>query len=113
MFSSKILTLALTLFVGLNIAQQEVEAVCANKIDCFNGGVFNEVTCLLAGVLIFSILGFMAKSTGLSIDDVTDSGPGLAFIVYPNAIDQLPLAPFWSVLFFLMLIFIGLDSQVI
>ena len=45
MFSSKILTLALTLFVGLYIAQQEVEAVCANKIDCFNGGVFNEVTC--------------------------------------------------------------------
>ena len=73
---------------------------------------FNEATCLLAGILIFSILGFMSQSTGLSIDQVSDSGPGLAFIVYPNAINKLPFAPFWSVMFFLMLLFIGLDSQV-
>ncbi len=80
--------------------------------DTFILAIFNEGTCILASLVIFSVLGFMAKTTGKSIDEVGGSGPGLAFVAYPNAINQLPLSPLWSVLFFLMLIFIGLDSQV-
>lgn len=71
----------------------------------------NEATCLLSGFVIFSVLGFMAKTSNVDISQVADSGPGLAFIAYPSAINKLPFSPFWSVLFFLMLIFIGLDSQ--
>ncbi|KAJ7329166.1 hypothetical protein JRQ81_015340 [Phrynocephalus forsythii] len=79
--------------------------------DCFMLCFLNSATSFVAGFAIFSVLGFMAQDQGVPISDVAESGPGLAFIAYPKAVTLMPVSQLWSCLFFLMLIFLGLDSQ--
>ncbi|KAM5145285.1 sodium- and chloride-dependent neutral and basic amino acid transporter B(0+) [Mantella aurantiaca] len=73
--------------------------------------VINCLTSILAGFAIFSILGHMAKVSGKKVPEVVDEGFGLAFIAYPDALAKLPVSPLWSILFFCMLLALGLDSQ--
>ncbi|CAL1263684.1 unnamed protein product [Larinioides sclopetarius] len=75
--------------------------------------LINCGTSVLAGFVVFSLLGFMAEETGKSVADVVSEGPGLAFVVYPEAIARLPVSPVWAFLFFFMLFAVGLDTQVV
>lgn len=78
--------------------------------DVFIVSAMNSGTSFFVGFVVFAVLGFMAHEQGLSVHDVAESGPGLAFVAYPNAVAQMPLAPFWSVLFFLMILLIGVGT---
>ncbi|XP_068191494.1 sodium- and chloride-dependent GABA transporter 3-like [Antennarius striatus] len=79
--------------------------------DCFWLCLLNSGTSFVAGFVIFSVLGFMAQSQGVTVDTVVDSGPGLAFIVYPQATALMPFPQFWTVCFFLMLLFLSVDTH--
>ncbi|XP_018526544.1 sodium- and chloride-dependent GABA transporter 2 [Lates calcarifer] len=79
--------------------------------DCIALCCLNSATSIFAGFAVFSVLGFMAHDLGLPLEEVVSSGPGLAFIAYPRALSLLPGSSFWAVLFFLMVLFLGLDSQ--
>uniref|UniRef100_A0A8C1FJ75 Transporter n=1 Tax=Cyprinus carpio carpio TaxID=630221 RepID=A0A8C1FJ75_CYPCA len=79
--------------------------------DSFYLCFLNSGTSFLGGFAIFSILGHMAQEQGVDISLVAESGPGLVFIVYPQAVTLLPWSQFWAVCFFIMIILLGLDSQ--
>jgi len=74
-------------------------------IACVNSG-----TSFLAGFAIFAALGNMAHQQGVEVKDVVSSGPGLAFVAYPQEVLNLPCPQFWSVLFFFMLFLLGMST---
>ncbi len=53
----------------------------------------------------------MAHSQGKTVEEVATEGPGLTFIVYPQAVTLLPISPLWSFLFFLMLVTLALSTM--
>uniref|UniRef100_H2ZX72 Transporter n=2 Tax=Latimeria chalumnae TaxID=7897 RepID=H2ZX72_LATCH len=73
--------------------------------------VINSVTSLFAGFVIFSAIGYMAQQHNLPVEDIATDGPGLVFVVYPEAFVTMPFAPMWAILFFFMLLCLGVDSQ--
>ncbi|KAG5899379.1 hypothetical protein JTB14_036868 [Gonioctena quinquepunctata] len=92
----------------------------ATLYDLFGSSGFDESHLPEAGSLIkvpvgtemvskiMPVLPFCDLETEL---DKSASGTGLAFIIFTEAINQFPGAQLWSVLFFLMLFTLGIDSQ--
>ncbi|XP_075679164.1 sodium-dependent serotonin transporter-like isoform X2 [Dermatophagoides pteronyssinus] len=78
------------------------DAIITSSINC--------LTSFIAGFVTFSILGYMAKKLNKDIETVATDGPGLVFIVYPEAIATMYGSVFFSIIYFLMLITLGLDS---
>ncbi|RWS27884.1 sodium-dependent noradrenaline transporter-like protein [Leptotrombidium deliense] len=70
----------------------------------------NSLTSFYSGFVIFTYLGYMANGMCKKISEVAQEGYGLVFMVYPEAISTLPYSHVWALLFFVMLVTLGLDS---
>ncbi|KAL4227906.1 hypothetical protein ACF0H5_013346 [Mactra antiquata] len=79
--------------------------------DAIAVSIGNCATSVFAGFVIFSYLGNLSLNLGVPIEDVARSGASLAFTVYPYAVTLMPASPFWAIIFFLMLLTLGVDSQ--
>ena len=78
-------------------------------------GIADFATSFIGGIAIFATIGGMAHITAqagqpIPIDKVVDGGPGLAFVAFPYALAQLPAPAWWSLIFFFMLVTLGIDS---
>ncbi|WP_445398839.1 sodium-dependent transporter [Zobellella sp. An-6] len=67
---------------------------------------------MLAGIMIFGALGYMALAQGKALTEVVSSGVGLAFVTLPAAINLLPAPGLMGPLFFLALVFAGISSHI-
>ncbi|MDH4129057.1 MAG: sodium-dependent transporter [Spirochaetota bacterium] len=77
---------------------------------------------IFSGVAIFAVLGFMAnsivKTSGIPFEMamkiVVKQGIGLAFIAYPEALNEMPgyIGTIFGILFFLSLVVAGLSSAI-
>jgi len=78
--------------------------------NAFTVGIVDAVIAIIAGFVVFGTLGFMAEQQGVALDEVVASGPGLAFVAFPQALSLMPFASFFSILFFLTLLTLAIDS---
>ncbi len=67
---------------------------------------------ILAGIMIFSVLGYMAEEQGKPLTEVVSAGVGLAFVTLPAAINLLPAPYILGPLFFFALVIAGLSSHI-
>jgi len=101
------LSLAFGIMIAYASFNKETGDVTGNS---YITAITNTVISLFAGFVVFAVLGYMATTTGVGLEEVVASGPGLAFVVFPQALSLMPFAWFFAALFFLMLLTLGIDS---
>lgn len=81
--------------------------------NAFIIGFANSSFELLAGIGVFSVLGYMAFRHGLEVPEVVTAGAGLAFVVFPQIINTFTsLNGLFGTLFFLSLALVGITSLI-
>ncbi|MCG3178789.1 MAG: hypothetical protein BIFFINMI_01119 [Phycisphaerae bacterium] len=78
-------------------------------------GLADLGTSFVAGLAVFATLGAMSYASALAghptpVGKVVDQGPSLAFVAFPYALAQLPYSAWFSLVFFIALLTLGIDS---
>ncbi|XP_032669815.1 sodium- and chloride-dependent GABA transporter ine isoform X2 [Odontomachus brunneus] len=80
-------------------------------VDTVAVSLINAFSSLLVGIFSFATIGNIALEQNTSVEDVLTDGPGLVFVIYPQALAKMPASQLWAVLFFFMLVCLSLNSQ--
>ncbi|MBS3940326.1 MAG: sodium-dependent transporter [Actinobacteria bacterium] len=81
--------------------------------NAFIAGFANSSFELLAGIGVFAAIGFLAGAQAVAVDEVAAGGVGLAFVVFPAIVSELPaFNRLFGVLFFASLVAAGLSSLI-
>ena len=94
-----------------SITKQPIAFICSDTIIVL---IADALTSILAGTIVFGTIGILAKKTGKTFDESVQGGAGLAFIAYPEAVTHFDtgyLPQFFSVLFFTMMLTLGIGSS--
>lgn len=79
--------------------------------DALISVIANFAASFLAGFVVFSALGHMSYRLDKSITTVVGEGASISFIAYPEILATFKYPTFFSIIFFLMVINLGLDSD--
>lgn len=95
--------------------EKHLETLALHNLTAANTSI-DHFADIIAGLEITNSSALVALnltecSLAKQLDNAAE-GTGLAFIVFTQAIVELPGSPFWAVLFFLMLLSLGLGSQI-
>ncbi len=93
------------------LAGEEHDIVKYSFLTALGNGVFS----FIAGLAVFSTLGYMAYKQGVAVSEVVSSGIGLAFVAYPKAISLLGAGVakrIFSFVFFTALLVAGISSSI-
>ena len=102
---------SLSLAFGVMIAYSSYNKKKSDiAVNAYTIGISDAVIAILAGFVVFATLGFMADQQSSTVADVVTSGPGLAFVTFPQALSLMPFATFFSILFFITLLTLAIDS---
>ena len=110
-FGQIVFSLSLGMAIALTYASylpEESKLVDNALIVAFsNSGfeVFNSIG-------MFSVLGFMAMTSGIAFNDLVTEGTGLAFVVFPQAFNVMEAGSILGPLFFLCILFAGITSAI-
>ncbi|MFH1917343.1 MAG: sodium-dependent transporter [Nanoarchaeota archaeon] len=101
------LSLAFGIMIAYASFNKEKSDITKNAVII---AIANSTISIIAGFAVFSTLGFMASQQGATVGELASAGPSLAFIVYPQALSLMPLAWLFSIIFFVTLLSLAIDS---
>lgn len=72
--------------------------------------MINSLTSLYAALTVFTFMGHVSHELNMDISKVVTQGADLVFVAYPGILDMLYGKNFWAILFFSMMLLLGVDS---